>query len=540
MVFPKYRTAVFVNGCFWHKHPDCKIYSIPKTNVEYWMEKLETNRLRDERIYSLLRAGGWKVLVVWECELKARVRKERLERLYDEIVSYGIGTAAQGMVAEEIAEYKVNFEHRRENTEMNVLIVGGGGREHALAWRLSKSPRVKKLFCAPGNAGMVKLAKRIDVAAEDIAGIVKAAEENDIGLVVVGPEVPLAMGMVDELEAAGIKAFGPNKNCARLEASKSFTKDFLKRHGIPTARYKEFTGKGELEKAIGVFGFPMVLKADGLAAGKGVIIAETAEDAKAAIELMMGEKAFGAAGEKVVVEEFLRGVEASAMCFVDEKTIAPMESAQDYKRIFDNDEGPNTGGVGAYSPNLLFDGEIKKRVREEILRPTLKGLQDDGLDFKGVLYVGLMITNEGPKVIEFNNRFGDPETQVVLPRLETDLLEIMLAVRENRLGEMNIKWSEKKAVCVVLTSQGYPGSYAKGCLINGLENVDGIDDILVFHAGTENRQGGVATSGGRVIGVTALADTHEKAREKAYENAARITFEGVEYRKDIGIVKNGG
>ena len=425
---------------------------------------------------------------------------------------------------------------------MNVLIVGGGGREHALAWSLSKSKKVEKLFCAPGNAGIAKLARCLPVSAEDVEGIVKAAKENGIDFVVVGPEAPLALGVVDTLGDAGIKAFGPNKKCSQLEASKAFTKNFLEKHGVPTARYKEFTDKEELLGAVGVFGFPMVLKADGLAAGKGVIIAETAEEARAAIEQMMGEKIFGTAGEKVVVEEFLRGTEASVMCFVDEKTIVPMESAQDYKRIFDGDEGPNTGGVGAYSPSLLFDDELKKRVNDEILLPTLAGLQADGLDYRGALYAGLMITNEGPKVIEFNIRFGDPETQVVLPGLDTDLLDVLLAATENRLGETDIKWSGKKAVCVVLTSGGYPGKYDTGFVISGLEKSD--EDVYMFHAGTAADHVcdeaacrlATVTAGGRVLGVTALADTHGEAGRKAYESVKKISFEGMQYRKDIGQI----
>ena len=425
---------------------------------------------------------------------------------------------------------------------MNVLIVGGGGREHALAWSLSKSPKVDNLFCAPGNAGIAKLAKCLDTEADDIGGVVNAAEENGIDLAVIGPEVPLAMGIVDALEAAGIRTFGPNKKCARLEASKSFTKAFLERHGIPTAKHMEFADREELLKSIGVFGFPMVIKADGLAAGKGVVIAETEEVAKNAIEQMMGEKIFGAAGEKVVVEEFLRGVEVSVLCFVDENTIIPMESAQDYKRIYDNDEGPNTGGMGAYSPSLVLNRELEKRIMDEILAPTLNGLKSDGLDFKGVLYAGLMITDSGPMVVEFNNRFGDPETQAVLPRLETDLLDILIATTDNKLSEIDIKWSDRKTVCVVLASGGYPGNYEKGYIIEGLENVD--EEALAFHAGTAMEhicdetscRQAEATSGGRVLSVTAIADTHEEAREKAYNNVAKISFEGMQYRKDIGLI----
>jgi len=425
---------------------------------------------------------------------------------------------------------------------MNILIVGGGGREHAIAWKLSQSRKVKKIFCAPGNAGIANVAERINVNAEDIEGIVNVAKEKEIDLAVIGPEVPLAMGIVDLLTDAGIRTFGPNKKCAQLEASKSFTKEFLFRHNIPTAGYREFTDKQEILNAIGCFGFPMVIKADGLAAGKGVVLAETAEEARTAIEEMMGDKIFGAAGEKIVVEEFLSGVEASVLCFVDEHSILPMESAQDYKRIFDNDEGPNTGGMGTYSPSLLFDEALEKTIMDKILMPTLRGFQKDKLDFKGVLFVGIMITKAGPKVIEFNNRFGDPETQSVLPRLKTDLLDIFLAVTENKLANVNIEWSKQKAVCVVLAAGGYPGDYVKGSEITGLAGKD--EDVLIFHAGTENSSSGdeasktatVVTSGGRVLGVTALADTHEEAKEKAYINVRKIFFDGMQYRNDIGVV----
>lgn len=415
---------------------------------------------------------------------------------------------------------------------MKVLIVGSGGREHAIAWRLAQNPQMERLYCAPGNGGIAQLAECIPVAAEDVAGIVKSAVQKEIDLVVVGPEVPLAMGLVDELEAAGIRAFGPNRSCARLEASKSFTKEFLQKHNIPTARHAVFTDKEALLNAVGIFGFPMVLKADGLAAGKGVVLAETEQEAIETIEQMMGEKVFGSAGERVVVEEFLTGTEASVLCFVDEKTIVPMESAQDYKRIFDADKGPNTGGMGTYSPNAVFNPALDARIYEEILLPTLKGFQADGLDFKGVLFVGLMISEDGPKVIEFNNRFGDPETQSVLPRLETDLLEIMMAVTENRLSQMEIRWSQQNAVCVVLASEGYPGWYPKGFPIEGLSQT--AEDILVFHGGTAMDQNGrTVTAGGRVLGITALGKTRKEAREKAYEAIKGIGFQGMQFRKDI-------
>lgn len=426
---------------------------------------------------------------------------------------------------------------------MKVLIVGGGGREHAIAWKLAQSPKVSKLYCAPGNAGIAAQAECVNIKAEDIDGICGFAKENAIDLAVIGPEVPLAMGIVDKLEACGVRAFGPNAKCSRLEASKAFTKAFLKKHGIPTAGYQEFTEKQALLDAVGIYGYPMVIKADGLAAGKGVVIAENEADARVAIEDMMGEKVFGDAGDKVVVEEFLTGVEASMLCFVDENTIVPMESAQDYKRILDGDKGPNTGGMGTYSPSLVFTPELEKRINDEILQPTLKGFQEDGLDFKGVLFIGLMISGDGPKVIEFNNRFGDPETQSVLSRLDSDLLDIFLAVTENRLSEVEIKWSDKKAVCVVLASGGYPGSYEKGKEITGLDQVD--EDVIVFHAGTAAEhicdavscRNAILTSGGRVLGVTALGDTHDEARAKAFDNVKRISFEGMQYRNDIGIVR---
>lgn len=418
---------------------------------------------------------------------------------------------------------------------MKILVVGSGGREHAIAWKLAQSPKVDELYCAPGNAGIVDVAECVNIKAEDIEGICDFAVAEKIDMVVVGPEVPLAMGIVDELEAKGIKAFGPNKKCAQLEASKAFTKSFLDRHNIPTAQYKEYTDKDALIADIGIYGYPMVLKADGLAAGKGVVLAENAEEAREAIEEMMGSKVFGNAADKVVVEECLVGVEASCLCFVDENTIVPMESAQDYKRIFDGDKGPNTGGMGTYSPSLMFNEEVDKQVMDQILLPTLEGFKKDGLDFKGVLFVGLMLTKDGPKVIEFNNRFGDPETQSVLRRLDTDLYEIFDAVCENRLDEIEIEWNEDRAVCVVMAAGGYPGSYNKGDEITGLDDVE--EGVVVFHAGTkfgENDE--ILTNGGRVLGVTAMGKTHDEARAKAFENVKKINFEGAQYRNDIGLI----
>jgi len=426
---------------------------------------------------------------------------------------------------------------------MKVLVVGGGGREHAICWKLAQSPKVDELYCAPGNAGIAGDAQCVAIGAEDIDGICRFAAEKNIDLAVIGPEVPLAMGITDALEKAcpgkdgdpGIKVFGPNRSCSRLEASKSFTKSFLARHDIPTAKYREYTSGDELKKDIGIYGWPMVIKADGLAAGKGVILAENEKEAEEAIDRMMGSRDFGKAGDLVVVEECLKGVEASMLCFVDENTIVPMESAQDYKRIFDGDKGPNTGGMGSYSPSLLFDDKLEKRIREEILDPTLKGFQEDGLDFRGVLFIGLMLSADGPKVIEFNNRFGDPETQAVLPRMKTDLFDVFEAVCDNRLADIDIEWDDRRCVCVVCASGGYPGSYEKGKEISGLDDVE--DDIIVFHAGTKTDDAGrIFTAGGRVLGVTAMGDTHDEARAKAFKNVGAISFEGLQFRKDIGKI----
>jgi phosphoribosylamine--glycine ligase len=421
---------------------------------------------------------------------------------------------------------------------LKVLIIGGGGREHAIAWKLAQSELATEIVCAPGNAGIAQVARCIDGAnAEDVAQMrdLAAAEKPD--LVVVGPEVPLALGVTDAIESLGIKVFGPNKKCSQLEASKSFTKAFLARHNIPTAKYKEYTDIDELKKDVGIFGWPMVLKADGLAAGKGVILAKDAEEALAAIDEMMEQKVFGAAGDLVVVEECLFGTEASVLCFVDGSAIVPMESAQDYKRIFDRDEGPNTGGMGTYSPSLLFgeNPELESQIKESILDPTFAGFKADGLDFRGVLFIGIMITKDGPKVIEYNNRFGDPETQSLLRRLDTDLAEIFLAACDDKLSQTKIEWSDKHAICVVVASGGYPGGYEKGKLISIPDYAD--DDIVVFHAGTKfGENGELLTAGGRVLGLTVTADTHDEARAKAYAHINGIKFDGAQYRTDIGIV----
>ncbi|MFA5528069.1 MAG: phosphoribosylamine--glycine ligase [Peptostreptococcales bacterium] len=418
---------------------------------------------------------------------------------------------------------------------MKILVVGSGGREHAILWKLSQSKKISKLYCAPGNAGIASLAECIDIKAEDIQSLCGFAKLENIDLTVVGPEVPLTEGIVDVFEKEGLQVFGPNKKCAQLEGSKAFTKDFLIRHHIPTAQYKEYTSYEEARKDIGIYGYPMVIKADGLAAGKGVVIPENKKDAEVALKEMMADKVFGAAGDKVVIEEFLTGIESSILCFVDKNTIIPMVSAQDYKKIGDADKGPNTGGMGTYSPSLIYDDTLDKKIKEEILKPILEGFKKDGLDFRGILFVGLMVRDGEPKVLEFNVRFGDPETQTVITRLETDLVEIMESILEDRLKDQEIRWSSKETVCVVMASGGYPGDYEKGKVIEGLDKVD--EDIIVFHGGTKLQGDKIVTNGGRVLGVTAFGKTLKEAREKAYKNVAKISFEGAQYRQDIGKIK---
>ncbi|KNZ40381.1 phosphoribosylamine--glycine ligase [Acetobacterium bakii] len=414
---------------------------------------------------------------------------------------------------------------------MKILIIGSGGREHVLTWKMAQSPRVEKIYAAPGNGGMADLAECVALSVDDIPGCLAFAKEHAIDLTVVGPEVPLVLGMVDAFEAEGLRVFGPNAQCAQFEGSKAFTKEFLFRHSIPTAAYKEYTDVHEILKDLGIYGYPMVIKADGLAAGKGVLIVENEQDARDGIELIMEKHEFGEAGDKVVIEEFLTGQEASMLCFVDGKTIVPMESAQDYKRAYDGDKGLNTGGMGTYSPNVLFDDDdLNKRIQETILTPIIDGLIADQMNFKGILFIGLMIENGIPKVLEFNVRFGDPEAQSVLMRMDSDLVDIMEAVIDGSLAKCEIKWKKQEAVCVVIASGGYPGIYEKGKVITGIEDVR---DCVVFHAGTKLVNGELQTNGGRVLCVTALGETREAARQTVYNNIGKIHFEGAQYRTDI-------
>ena len=416
---------------------------------------------------------------------------------------------------------------------MKILIIGSGGREHAIAWKLSNESNVKEIYCAPGNAGISDVAKCLNINETDTDSLVKFAKENKIDLTIVGPEVPLVNGIVDEFEKENLRIFGPNKKCSQLEGSKAFCKDFMIRHNIPTAKYKEYT---DLEKAISEidsFGYPVVIKADGLAAGKGVVISENKEDAISTLKDMMEDKKFGNAGEKIVVEEFLKGIETSILAFVDNDIIVPMVSAKDHKKVFNKEMGPNTGGMGTFSPSEIYTNELSEEIMVNVLQKTLDGFKKDNLNYKGILFVGLMITNEGAKVLEYNVRFGDPETQSVLFRLESDLSEIMGSIIDNNLKNIDIKYSEEEAVCVMLTSGGYPESYEKGKIITGLDKLD--DDIVVFHSGTKLVGGNLVTNGGRVIGITTKAKTVKNAAEKVYENIKRINFEGMHYRTDIGI-----
>ena len=414
---------------------------------------------------------------------------------------------------------------------MKILVVGGGGREHAICWKLSNEKDVEKIYCAPGNPGIAKVAECVNIADSDLEALVNFAQEKELDLTVVGPEVPLVMGITDVFEAEGLKVFGPNKKCAQLEGSKAFSKDFMIRHGLPTAKYKEYTDLDEAIADIDNYGYPVVIKADGLAAGKGVVIPENREDAITTLKEMMTDKKFGDAGDKIVIEEFLKGVETSILAFVDHDTIVPMVSAKDHKKVNNGETGLNTGGMGTFSPSEIYTDELAKDIKENVLDKTLKGFQADGLDFKGILFVGLMITEDGPKVLEYNVRFGDPETQSVLFRLETDLNKIISAVIDNKLKDVDITYTDEEAICVMLTSGGYPESYEKGKVITGLDDLD--DDIVVFHSGTKLVDGNIVTNGGRVIGITTKAKTVKEAGEKVYENIKKINFEGMHYRTDI-------
>lgn len=418
---------------------------------------------------------------------------------------------------------------------MNILIIGGGGREHALAWKLRQSPRVEAIFCAPGNGGIAELATCLPIAISDQDALVRATRAHGIGLTVVGPDDALAAGLVDRFEEEGLRIFGPNRAAARLESSKAFAKVFMERHGIPTARAGTFLEPRDAREFVESTPLPLVVKADGLALGKGVIIAETRAEALLAIREIMEERKFGDAGHQVVIEEFLEGVECSIHALVDGRDYLLFPAAQDHKRAFDGDLGPNTGGMGTISPVPAFTPELASRVRAEILEPFLAGLKAEAMDFRGMLFPGLMLTAEGPKVLEFNCRFGDPETQVLLTRLESDLLDLLEATVERRLGKAQARWKPDTAVCVVMASGGYPGAYATGKPIEGLSAAEMVG-ARCFHAGTRREGSGLVTSGGRVLGVTALGRDFATARTEAYRAVEKVHFPGAQFRRDIGAV----
>ncbi|MFQ5900037.1 MAG: phosphoribosylamine--glycine ligase [Thermodesulfobacteriota bacterium] len=417
---------------------------------------------------------------------------------------------------------------------MKILVIGSGGREHALVWKIAQSPKVSKIFCTPGNAGISQYAHCIDIPVADIMSFREFVLKEGVDLTVVGPELPLTMGIVDSFEEAGLKVFGPSRAASQLEGSKLFCKRLMERYDIPTAAYGVFDTTEEAGDYIKDHSLPLVVKADGLAGGKGVIISHTVDEALQAIDLIMKEKAFGRAGEHVVVEEFLRGEEASFLVFTDGRNILPMASSQDHKAIYDGDKGPNTGGMGAYSPAHVITREMENRVIEDIITPALRGMNKEGVPYKGVLYAGLMITEEGPKVLEFNCRFGDPETQPILMRMKTDIVPILEATIEGTLAEIEIEWDQRASVCVVMASGGYPGEYETGKEIAGLSDVSKIEDTTVFHAGTSIEDKDIVTSGGRVLGVTALGADIKNAVDMAYKAVEAISWEGVYYRHDIG------
>lgn len=414
-------------------------------------------------------------------------------------------------------------------------MVGSGGREHALVWKLARSPEVTKIYCAPGNGGIGETAELVPISATDIEGIVGFSREHLIDMVVVAPDDPLAMGMVDALEEAGICAFGPRKNAALIESSKVFAKELMNRYNIPTAGYRVFDDSRKAREYIMHAELPVVVKADGLALGKGVIICNTRDEAVAAVESLMEKRKFGSAGTRIVVEEYLTGPEVSVLAFTDGKTIKPMVSVQDHKRVFDNDRGPNTGGMGTFTPSRYYTEAIARECTEKIFEPTVRAMNSEGRKFKGVLYFGLILTGKGPRVLEYNARFGDPETQVILPLLKTDLVKIMRAVINEELDKVDIEWNTGAAVCVIMASGGYPEAYEKGYEITGLDNFSDRSDIIIFHAGTRKEGGKFYTNGGRVLGVTALADSLEEARKKAYDAVTGIHFKNAHYRRDIGI-----
>ena len=413
---------------------------------------------------------------------------------------------------------------------MKVLIIGSGGRENALAWKLKQDSRIEEIHAIPGNPGIDMFGTSHSGDVEDIEGLLNFAKENKIDFTIVGPEVPLCLGIVDRFEEEGLQIFGPVKETARLEGSKSFAKEFMKKHDLPTAKYIKTSSVDKALKELPNYSLPVVIKADGLCAGKGVVIATTRQEAVDAIQDMMKEKTLGEAGSTIIIEEYLEGVECSLLCFIDGDTIIPMETAKDHKRIFENEQGANTGGMGTLSPNPFITEELKKNIDKNILKPILKAVQDEKMDYRGLIFIGLMVNKDEAKILEFNVRFGDPETQSILMRLKTPLIDVLKATSEKRLSQIELEWDKQSAVCVVLASSGYPGSYEKG---KEITNLDKTSDVQIFHAGTKRVGEKILTNGGRVLNICALGESLEDARRKVYQGASIVDFEGKFYRKDI-------
>ncbi len=417
---------------------------------------------------------------------------------------------------------------------MKILIIGSGGREHALAWKLSLSPDVKKIFCAPGNGGIGLIAERVDINSEDVHGLLDFARKNSVDFTVVGPEAPLAAGLTDKFREEGLAVFGPSRAASRLESSKVFAKSLMRKYNIPTADFEIFEDYSRSLSYVREANRPLVIKADGLAAGKGVFVCNTLVEQELALKKIMNDKVFGAAGKQVLIEDKLEGEEASIMFLSDGDNSVALASSQDHKQVFDDDKGPNTGGMGAYSPAPLVDQKLFSEVKHRVIDPTLAGMNAEGTPYKGVIYAGIMVTPQGPKVLEFNVRFGDPEAQVILPRLQTDLARLIIKTEEGRLNEISPEWDDGSCVCVVLASAGYPDSYQKNILVSGLDKLRDRDDVLVFHSGTELKGNAFYTTGGRVMGITGLGKDIRQALEKTYSAVKEVNFEGIHFRRDIG------
>ncbi|MTI66804.1 MAG: phosphoribosylamine--glycine ligase [Firmicutes bacterium] len=417
---------------------------------------------------------------------------------------------------------------------MKVLVIGSGAREHALVWKIAQSPKVKKIYCAPGNGGIAEISECVNIKSDDIKTLLAFALEKEIDLTVVGPELPLVKGITDEFQRNGLKVFGPNKKASKLEGSKIYSKNFMEKYDIPTAKYKSYEDFNKAYNDLENYNYPLVIKADGLAAGKGVLICEDVSIAKDSVEMIMKDRKFGKSGSKIVIEEFLEGIEASLLCLIDGERIIPMESARDYKKALDNDKGLNTGGMGCFSPNPIFNDELKEKIQNEILNKIKIGFDKEGIDFKGVLFIGLMINENSPKVLEFNVRLGDPETEVVLPRLKSDLVDILEKTIDGNLYPDDLKWSEEKCVTVFLASGGYPSKYEKNKVITGLDNLN--ENTFVFHGGTKKSEDKLLTNGGRVLAVTSMGESLEMVRASVYKEIEKINFDKMFFRKDIAKI----